>query len=94
MPTEWHEIAQWVALAGAALGVWAKLKQRDDRVAIEIRRQAKVESDLKDLRHMLDMHVAGECKMVQKLDKLLAEIHDVRERMVRLETWIDTARKQ
>lgn len=87
-----HDIAQYGVIVSITAGlatIWFRVRQRDDRVADEARRQQHVEDRLRAIETRLEHHVARDVSLAEKIDKLIHEVHEVRNRLTRIETKLD-----
>lgn len=80
-----HDIMQWGALLTLVGGIWWRMRQRDDQIIKEAQRQQKVEDRLNIIEHQLQHHVAADSKLEKKIDELLLELRDIRERIIHIE---------
>ena len=81
-----QDIVQWLAWAGLAGTLWYRLRQRDDRVAAEARHGAIIESRISALERRFEAHKRDDAEVLKRLIKIGDEIHEIRERLVKLES--------
>ena len=88
-PFEWFKIAASIAafIAGAAVWIWGQDKARSVSFAVTDDKIAHLVERLKGIDHRLDR--AGK-KSSDEADRVMVKIADLSERIVRLETRIQT----
>lgn len=83
-----HDLMQWLAFAGGIGTLFWHIQRRDAARAMEIRRQAEVGHRLDSLESRFIDHVNRDTGLPAKIDEILHDVRDIRERLVRLETQV------
>ena len=83
-------VLPFLTLAAGIGALWWRVNQHDDKVADEARRQQNVEDRLDALEFRQTSHADADKQLGEKVDEVLKEVREIRERVIKIETRIES----
>lgn len=80
-----HNIMQWLAFAGLAAGVWARVKNRDKDRDAQLEQRLRLEARIEFVEKRLDRHEKRDDRIFATLEKMEVGVADIDRRMAVLE---------